>query len=572
MKRADRFSLCHGTRRQTRDREGLVMKCALLQLNATVGDIAANAGAIVSAARKAAGQGAELCVTSELALTGYPPRDLLMYPAFVAEAEAAAQRIAEELADLDAALVLGAPARNPAEAGKPLTNTALFLYRGEVLRRYNKRLLPTYDVFDESRYFEPGTEPCVVHYKGVGIALTICEDIWNDSAFRSSSAYPVDPLGECPPFDMLVNLSASPFTSGKQALRQDMLTALARRYRAHILYANTVGGNDDLIFDGRSMSVSSDGSIGARALAFAEDCLVVDTDVPSAPPEPVDMVPDSEIWQALVLGVRDYCRKVGITRAGLGLSGGIDSALVAAIACDALGPENVHGYLLPSPYSSTHSLEDARSLAANLGMPVAEIPIKPGMEAFDGMLAECFAGKKPDVTEENIQARLRGNLLMALSNKFGFLLLTTGNKSEISVGYCTIYGDMCGGLAVIGDVYKTEVFRLCRWLNGTRGVVIPENTLTKPPSAELRPDQTDQDSLPPYDELDAMLAAMLEERKTCSELAAEGFDAEIARKVARLVAGAEFKRRQAAPVLKITRQAFGVGWWMPIACRQALIL
>ena len=548
------------------------MKCALLQINAKVGDIAANTGAIVAAARKAVEQGAELCVTPELALTGYPPRDLLMYPAFVAEAEAAAQCIAEELADLDAALVLGAPGSTTGETGKLLSNTALFLYQGRIRHRYNKRLLPTYDVFDESRYFEPGTEPCVVEYKGCRIALTICEDIWTDSAFRSSSAYPVDPLGECPPFDILVNLSASPFTVGKQALRQDMLSALARRYRACVLYVNMVGGNDDLIFDGRSMSACPDGDIRARALPFEEDCLVVDTEAPSGPLATDDATPEAEIWQALVLGVRDYCRKVGIARAGLGLSGGIDSALVAAIACDALGPENVYGYLLPSPYSSAHSLEDAESLAANLGMPIATIPIKPGMEAFDDMLAACFVGKKPDVTEENIQARLRGNLLMALSNKFGFLLLTTGNKSEISVGYCTIYGDMCGGLAVIGDVYKTEVFRLCRWLNSARGVIIPESTLTKPPSAELRPDQTDQDSLPPYDELDAILTGMLEERKTCSELAVVGFDTEVVRKVARLIAGAEFKRRQAAPVLKITRQAFGVGWRMPIACKQALVL
>ena len=548
------------------------MKCALLQINSKVGDIIANRDTILAAVQRAAQEGAALCVTPELALTGYPPRDLLLYPAFMEKTEQAVQYLAEQIADTGVALVLGSPGKNPRVSGKPLHNQALFLYEGKVLHKYSKRLLPTYDVFDESRYFEPGTEPCVVLFKGHQIALTICEDIWNDSAFNTTAAYQVHPLEQCSPFDFLINLSASPFTVGKQHLREGMLTALAKRYQAHIFYTNAVGGNDDLVFDGRSMYVTPNGILTARAEPFAEEILTVDTEACIEKIAHDNKLPDAEIWQALVLGVKDYCHKSGIRQVGLGLSGGIDSALVAAIACAALGPENVYGVLMPSPYSSSHSLDDASELASRLGMKTVTVPIEAGMRAFDGMLAECFAGKEPDVTEENIQARIRGVLLMALSNKLGFLLLTTGNKSEISVGYCTIYGDMCGGISVIGDIYKTEVFRLCRWLNSTLGEMIPKNILVKAPSAELRPDQTDQDSLPPYEELDALLLAMLEERKSVSDLVTEGHDAEVVQKVAKLVSISEFKRRQAAPVLKITRHAFGVGWRMPIACKQALLI
>jgi NAD+ synthase/NAD+ synthase (glutamine-hydrolysing) len=548
------------------------MKCAFLQINSTVGDIAANAGRIAEGVRKAAERGADLCLTPELALVGYPPRDLLLYPAFAAKAEEAALRLAGEIAPLKAALVLGNIGKNPSGWGKALCNQALFINGGEILARYSKRLLPTYDVFDEARYFEPGNAPCVVEYKGLRIALTVCEDIWNDSAFWGSPAYALDPLEDHPPCDLLVNISASPFTVGKQALRQDMLARLARKYSVPILYANLTGGNDDLVFDGRSLHMTPEG-LAARARGFSEDLLVVDLEAPSSSSciAADDLAPEAEIWRALTLGLGDYCRKTGLTSAILGLSGGVDSSLVAVLACEALGREQVSGLLMPSPYSSGHSLADAARLASNLGLGTTVLPIEPIMRAYNAALAASFAGCAPDRTEENLQARIRGNLLMAFSNKFDRLLLSTGNKSEISVGYCTIYGDMCGALAVIGDLYKTEVFRLCRWLNSRRGEVIPENVLIKPPSAELRPNQTDQDSLPPYEELDAILAAMLERRRSSEEIAAAGHAPETVRRVAALVQAAEFKRRQAAPVLKITGYAFGVGWRMPVACRQAYI-
>jgi NAD+ synthetase len=542
------------------------MRCALLQINSTVGDIRGNAAKIIQGARKAAEAGAELCVTPELALVGYPPRDMLLYPAFADKAEQALRGIADATAAGGTALILGTVGPNLSGSGKALCNQAVFISRGRIEARYSKRLLPMYDVFDEARYFEPGGSPCLIEHQGLRLALTVCEDIWNDSAFRTSPAYAVEPLAGHPPFDLLVNLSASPFTVGKQSLREDMLTRLARKYAAHALYVNAVGGNDDLIFDGRSMLASPAGELAARAKGFEEDLLV--TDVPASTPvlSEDDFTPESEIRRALVTGTRDYCLKTGRPSVVLGLSGGIDSSLTAAIAVQALGPDRVLGLLMPSPYSSGHSIADALQLAQNLGIETCTLNIQPVMRAYDAVLAEAFAGRAPDVAEENLQARIRGNLLMAFSNKFNKLLLTTGNKSEISVGYCTIYGDMCGALAVIGDLYKTEVFRLCRRLNVEYGPCIPENVLVKQPSAELRPNQTDQDSLPPYAELDAVLRLMLEERLSPDEIAAAGHERETVLRVAALVQGAEFKRRQSAPVLKITKQAFGVGWRMPVAC------
>jgi NAD+ synthetase len=549
------------------------LKCAFIQSDAKVGDIFANSSAVITTVKEAAARGAELCIAPELFLVGYPPRDLLLYPAFVAEAEAAALRIAKEIAFLKIPLILGSIGRNTSGKGKALLNQALFIAEGAIKDRYSKRLLPTYDVFDETRYFEAGTRPCLVTHQGLRLALTICEDIWNDNAFWANPNYIFDPLEEHPSFDLLINISASPFAVGKQTLRQNMLEALARKHSAGIIYVNMIGGNDDLIFDGRSMYVTAKGSVAARAAGFKEELLIVDTDageeLPGLSIAGDDFTPESEIWRALTLGLKDYCSKIGVGSVILGLSGGIDSSLVAALACEALGKDHVHGLLLPSPYSSEHSLVDAAKLAANLGMNTTTLPIAPAMRAYAVVLEESFVGRAKDVTEENLQARIRGNLLMAFSNKFGQLLLTTGNKSEISVGYCTIYGDMCGGLAVIGDLYKTEVFRVCRWLNRKRGEIIPENVLLKPPSAELRPDQTDQDSLPPYDELDAILLFMLEERRSVEEIIAAGHVRETVLKVANLVRMAEFKRRQAAPVLKITSHAFGVGWRMPIACKQA---
>ena len=538
------------------------MTYALIQTNPLVGDIKGNAAAILAAARRAVASGADLCLTSELALTGYPPRDLLLFPSLLKHAEAAARQLALDLADCapQAALVLGSIGRNISSTGKPLFNQALFLCNGTIQARYNKQRLPTYDVFEESRYFEPGSESVVINWQNRRVALTICEDIWSENVLPNG--YARNPLEDAAPFDLLINLSASPFTQGKQAVRQTVLAELAQRYKAEVLYANQVGGNDELIFDGRSMRLDATGTLTHRALPFAEDVLLV-RDEPSLAPD--DLTAEAEIWQALVLGTRDYIRKSGMSRAVLGLSGGVDSALVAAIACEALGPENVTGILMPSPWSSQHSLDDAAHLACNLGMPTYTIPISEGMRVFDTMLGQVFSEHAPDLTEENIQARIRGALLMAYSNKFGSLLLTTGNKSEISVGYCTIYGDMCGGLAVIADLLKTEVYRLCRWRNREQEI-IPESVLTKAPSAELRPGQTDQDSLPPYEELDDILVRMLVRRQTAAQICSVGHMPDTVRHVAGLVRRSEFKRRQSAPGLNITEQTFGLGWRMPLAC------
>jgi NAD+ synthase/NAD+ synthase (glutamine-hydrolysing) len=549
------------------------MRCALLQTNPVIGDIAGHFRRIAGAYEAARMRGARLCITPELALVGYPPRDLLLYPAFVGEAEKALAALAQKTSGQNCALILGTVGRNPAGTGKPLHNQAVGLQDGEIVFRYNKRLLPTYDVFDEARYFQAGDKPCIWGFGGLRFALTVCEDIWNDGASRTTPAYALDPLADLPPFDVLVNLSASPFTVGKQRQREGMLSAIARKFGVPVLYVNCAGGNDDLIFDGRSMCVGQDGRLTARAEGFAEATLCVDVSAgrdggagQAGPSLSVDdFTPEAEIWRALVLGTRDYCLKTGHDSVVLGLSGGIDSALTAAIACAALGSGNVRGVLMPSPYSSAHSVTDARALARNLGMETAALPIEPVMKAYEEVLSQAFRGRDKDVTEENLQARIRGNLLMALANKFGKILLTTGNKSEISVGYCTIYGDMCGALAVIGDLYKTQVYCLARWFNARQGG-IPDGILLKAPSAELRPGQTDRDSLPPYEELDAILRCLIEERLSVEGTVSAGHERATVDRIVRLVHAAEFKRRQSAPVIKITRQAFGIGWRMPLAC------
>jgi NAD+ synthase/NAD+ synthase (glutamine-hydrolysing) len=543
------------------------MKSALIQFNPKVGDLAANGAKILDLARQAKAAGAQLALTSEMALLGYPPRDLLLYPSFVEAARNKALEIANGLKGLDLTLVLGSAAQSGSGRGRALSNVALVLRDGEIKASYAKRLLPTYDVFDEARYFDPGDKPLVVEVGGRRVAITICEDIWNDEAFWPRPMYSLDPLEGHPPFDVLANLSASPFSVGKQRLREAMLAALAKKRGAFALYVNQVGANDELIFDGRSVFLGPEGAVLARAKAFAEDLAIVDLGAPGPPLGPDSLSPEEETWLALKLGVRDYCGKNNVKSVVIGLSGGIDSALTAAIAAGALGESQVHGLIMPSPYSSDHSVVDAEEWAKNFRLAEAvKIPIARVMAGFDQALAPLFQGRPPDLAEENVQARIRGSLLMAVSNKFGHLLLTTGNKSEISVGYCTIYGDMCGALAVVGDLYKTEVFRLARWLNREQ-TVIPENTLTKPPSAELRPDQTDQDSLPPYAELDRILVNLLEDKMSPAE-AAKFSDPKTVRQVAALVRAAEFKRKQAAPVLKITGQAFGLGWRMPIACRS----
>ena len=530
----------------------------------------------------AASRGACLCVTPELALTGYPPRDLLLSKAFVDQAAQEMQRLAEALQGGPAVLI-GNATWAGAGQGRPLSNCAVLLRDGGVTAHFSKRLLPTYDVFDEDRYFEPGQSLGYFDYGGKRLGVTICEDIWNDKDFwrvRRYASDPLEPLAGAK-LSAVLNLSASPFTLGKQAVREAMLGNTARKYGLPVLYCNQVGGNDDLVFDGRSLAVDANGHVAARGAAFREDVVVVDLEslagpgLADGPPRALEgaahqaLGEEDEALGALELGVKDYAAKCGFKGAILGLSGGIDSALTAVIAAKALGAQNVLGVMLPSPHSSRGSIEDSERLAANLGIRALTLPIGPLMATFDAALAGAFAGCAQDVTEENIQSRIRGNLLMALSNKFGLLLLTTGNKSELAVGYCTIYGDMSGGLAVIADVPKTMVYRLSRRINGNSGgrEIIPRAVLEKAPSAELRPDQKDQDSLPPYDILDAVLRLRVEEHRSQEEIVAAGFDRSMVEKVCGLVKGAEFKRRQAAPGIKITDRAFGSGWRMPVACR-----
>jgi len=543
------------------------MKIALLQINPTVGDLEGNAKLILEATRRAEAQGAELVLTPELALMGYLPRDLLLKPAFVQKCGEQLRKLAVELTK-GPALLVGCAEPNTSHVGRALHNSAALLQNGRMLRAFHKTLLPTYDVFDEDRYFEPAREAQVLDFKGLRLGVSICEDLWNDRDFWQRRRYHTDPVEQLAVarVDAIVNLSASPFVVGKQRLRQRMLARMAARHAVPILYCNQVGGNDDLIFDGRSFAVDAKGHLLVRGAAFAPDVVMVDLNVPGTISVPEVDPPEEEIFAALTLGLRDFVRKCGFSKVHLGLSGGIDSTLVAILAVEALGADNVMGVLMPSPYSSKGSVDDALDLAKRLGIKTYTVPISGPMEAFTGALAPVFAGSPPGVTEENIQARIRGTLLMALSNKFGSMLLTTGNKSELAVGYCTLYGDMNGGLAVISDVPKTMVYRICQWLNRTRQPTpVPVACIDKPPSAELRANQTDQDSLPPYDQLDAILELHIEQHQAAEQIIARGQPAEIVNRVINLVRGAEFKRKQAAPGLKVTDRAFGSGWRMPIA-------
>jgi NAD+ synthase/NAD+ synthase (glutamine-hydrolysing) len=549
-----------------------VLRIALLQINPTAGDLNGNASLIASGARAAQSQGAGLVVTPELALMGYLPRDLLMSQGFVRRSGEMLARMATELAGAPPLLV-GVATPNPSDMGRPLFNSAVLLRNGAVGPAFHKTLLPTYDVFDEDRYFEPAHAPQILELGGWRLGISICEDVWNDRDFWRRRRYHQDPIEVLTQAgaQAIVNLSASPFTVGKQLLRQQMLGHLARKHGLPLVFVNQVGGNDDLIFDGRSGAFDAQGRLFARAKGFKEDVVVVDLAAgPPFGPDAIaedDFEPEAEIWNALVLGVRDYARKTRFRKVLLGLSGGIDSALTAAIAADAMGPENVLGVMMPSCYSSQGSVDDSAELARHLGIKTIALPIAGIMQTYDAVLEEAFRGFPPDVTEENIQSRIRGNLLMALSNKYGSLLLTTGNKSEMSVGYCTLYGDMNGGLAVIADLPKMMVYRVSRWRNRRRPD-IPEAILTKAPSAELRPDQTDQDSLPPYDVLDRILELHVEQCQSAEEIIAQGFDEPTVRRVLRLVRIAEFKRKQAAPVLKVTSRAFGTGWRMPIVRQE----
>jgi NAD+ synthase (glutamine-hydrolysing) len=544
------------------------MRLGLAQINPIVGDLAGNRTRLLDAYRRLVAQGAELVLFPELAVCGYPPRDLLFKRRFVEDVERTARGIAAEIGDVPA--VFGFTETNRSDQGRPAFNSAAFCHRGAILHVGRKCLLPTYDVFDEDRYFAPATEPTVVEFGGRRIGLTICEDIWTHELVPTRRLYTVDPVRfhAGARLDLLLNLSASPWQVAKNDLRRTLVSDAARACRCPVAYCNAVGGNDELLFDGRSVVAAADGSIVAGAAAFREDLLVVD--LAAGRPPALDATyarePLADVHDALVMGVRDYAHKTGFRRALLGLSGGIDSALVAVLAAEALGPANVLGVSLPSAISSQHSRDDAAALARNLGIEFHTLAIADVVAAAETTLAPLFAGRPRDIAEENIQARARGLLLMALSNKFGSLLLTTGNKSELAVGYCTLYGDMCGGLAVISDVYKTQVYALSEWIN-RRGEVIPRSSLTKPPSAELRPDQTDQDSLPPYDVLDAILRGYVEEGLSRADLVARGFDAAVVNDVVRKVDLNEYKRKQAAPGLRITPLAFGVGRRIPIVQR-----
>lgn len=549
------------------------MKIALAQIDPTIGDFTGNLANIIETSQRAAKMGARLAVFSELCICGYPPADLLEKPSFLARCRTAVDELGEATRGLPVAVLAGValPSRGTetqASGGKPAVNAAILLDKGEVLLEQHKRLLPFYDVFDEQRYFSPGKLQHVVELEGLRLAVSVCEDAWNDKNFWPQRLYSIDPIEELiaqrPAIH--INISASPYWHGKRQIRRKMLSAIARRDGIPVVLSNQVGGNDSLVFDGSSLAINARGELVAEAKCFAEDLVVVDPFAAAAIADPAE--DDTEgAWRALVLGTRDYVRKCGFRKALVGLSGGIDSALVAAIATEALGAENVICVGMPSPYSSEGSVEDSRQLAANLGIRFEVIGISTLFKDYGHTLEPLFAGMAADITEENIQSRIRGNLLMALSNKFGALVLTTGNKSEMAVGYCTLYGDMVGALAVIGDLMKTRVYAVSRWLNREREV-IPEAILRKAPSAELRPGQKDTDSLPPYEVLDPILEAYVERYETPEQIAqSHGFPLELVQKVVRLVERSEYKRQQAAPVLKVTSKSFGMGRRFPIAVK-----
>ncbi len=544
------------------------MKLALAQINPVVGDITGNTDKILQSDEQARSANAALVIFPELSVMGYPPRDLLLKPRFVESNMRAVQRIAAACTGI--AALVGFVEPNHDAVGRRLRNAVAYCADGRVQQVRYKSLLPTYDVFDEQRYFEPGPDIALIEHAGQPIGVSICEDLWNDEQLIGRRIYHRDPITMLAEAGakLMINISASPFERNKQPFRMRLFAGHAQKHGVPLVFVNQVGGNDELIFDGSSTVFDADGQIIAQAAPFKEDLLIVDLD--RRPAGRIEPYPSeiAAVHEALVLGTRDYVHKCGFKKIVLGLSGGIDSAVTAALAVAALGAENVTGVAMPSRYSSEHSKSDARDLADNLGITFKTVPIGPMHEIFDEHLRPHFEGLPPDITEENIQARIRGNILMSLSNKFGSLLLTTGNKSELGVGYCTLYGDLAGGLAVISDVPKTLVYKLANYINEQAGrELIPQNTITKPPSAELRPDQTDQDSLPPYDLLDAILEQYVNEEKSQDEIIAAGFEADAVKKVIRLVDTSEYKRKQAAQGLKVTSRAFGVGRRMPIAAR-----
>jgi len=543
------------------------VKIALGQINPTVGDFSGNAAKIIDFSRRAQAAGAGLILFPELSVCGYPPRDLVERSSFVARNRESAERIATETSGI--AVVCGLVTPADSDTGKTVMNSAALLMDGKIAFIQSKMLLPTYDVFDEMRNFAPAKKQELFPFCGNRMALTICEDAWNDKQFWVKRLYTVDPVESLIQAggNFVLNISASPFWIGKRELRRDMLASIARQHKVPVVLVNQVGGNDSLVFDGSSLVLNREGKVVAQGRSFEEDLIYFDSQTLAG--EMHVQVPGDEAsaYSALVLGTRDYIHKCGFRQAIIGLSGGIDSALTAVIAADAVGRENVIGVGMPGPYSSEGSIADARALANHLGIRFELLSINPAYEAYRGILREVFSGQKEDVTEENLQSRARGALLMALSNKFGAIVLSTGNKSELGVGYCTLYGDMVGGLAVISDVPKTLVYRLSEYVNSRRAV-IPRATLEKPPSAELRPDQKDSDSLPPYEILDAVLEDYVEDSHSAEQIAGDrGFDIEIVRRVIRMVDRAEYKRQQAAPGIKISPKAFGYGRRFPIAAR-----
>jgi NAD+ synthase/NAD+ synthase (glutamine-hydrolysing) len=544
------------------------MKIALGQINPTVGDFAGNAAKIIDFAHRAQSAGAGLILFPELSVCGYPPRDLVERASFVQHNRETLDRIAAETRGIAVICGLVTPAQ--AESGKSVMNSAALLKDGRVAFLQSKMLLPTYDVFDEMRNFAPAKSQVLFPFCGKQMALTICEDAWNDKHFWNKRLYTFDPVEALVSAggNFVLNISASPFWLGKRELRRDMLASIARSHKVPVVMVNQIGGNDSLLFDGSSLVLNPAGEIIAQGKSFEEDLVYFDSDQLTGEMHPQIEGEEASAYAALVLGTRDYVRKCGFSQVIVGLSGGIDSALTAAIAVDALGPENVIGVGMPGPYSSTGSIGDARALANNLGIRFELLCITDIFESYKNTLAKTFAGRKEDETEENVQSRARGTLLMALSNKFGAIVLSTGNKSELAVGYCTLYGDMVGGLAAISDVPKTLVYRLSHYVNSRRPL-IPQASLDKPPSAELRPGQMDSDTLPPYDVLDAILEDYVEDSHTADQIAADrGFDVSLVKRVIRMVERSEYKRQQAAPGIKISAKAFGYGRRFPIAAKS----
>ncbi len=546
------------------------MRIALAQTNSTVGDLSGNAGAMLNYARQANDAGADVVVFHELSLIGYPPRDLLEKQSFLDQTEEHLKQLAASTAGLDCSLICGTVTSASLPTGNHIFNTAAVLHRGVVQFRQNKMLLPTYDVFDEMRYFHPAAQQSVVEIASAKVALTICEDAWNDKQYWERRRYSRDPVEELARggAKILISINSSPYNMGKRALRRDIFATTARHFKMPLVYVNQVGGNDQLVFDGSSFAMDAEGNTIASAKSFSEDLVLFDSDRLTG--EQRENLPGEcdAVYEALVLGTRDYIRKCGFSRVLIGLSGGIDSSLVAAIAVDAVGRENVTGVGMPGPYSSGHSVSDARALAHNLGIRFETIPIGGAYSSFLEVLDPLFGDCPADVTEENLQSRLRGVTLMALSNKWGALVLTTGNKSELAVGYCTLYGDMCGGLAAISDVPKVLVYQLARIANQHHDGAIPESVFTKPPSAELRPDQKDTDFLPPYEVLDPILRAYVEQYQSPQQIAAaQNVPLELVRDIINKVDRNEYKRQQAAPGLKVTTKAFGIGRRFPIAQR-----